>query len=131
GGIPGTHQSGRLEVLELDLDEVRQLQIVEEEIEKLVLGEREGEIVLALAVGTTLAAAAARAALGLRDLVADLVLLVARQHVVAHARVAPQAERRLAQALGADGDLLRALGLRDLARSQRILDRLADLALCA
>jgi len=105
----------RLEVLELDLDQVRQLQVVEEEIEKFVLGQREGEIVLALAVRAALAAAAASAALGLGDLVADLVLLIARQDVVAQARVAAKPEGGLAQALRADGDLLRALRFRDLA----------------
>ena len=119
----------RLQVLQLDLDQVRQLQVVEEQIEELVLGQREGEIVLALAVGTALAAASASAALRFGNLVADLVLLVARQHVVALARVAPEAEGGLAQALGADRDLLGALGLGDLARLERILDRLANLGL--
>ena len=75
------------------------------------------EIVLAFAVRAALAAATAAAALGLGDLVADLVLLVAGQHVVARAGVAAEREGGLAQALGADGDLLGALGLRDLARS--------------
>ena len=107
----------RLQVLELHLDQVRQLQIVEEQIEEFFLGQGEGELVLALAVGAALAAATASAALRLGDLVADLVLLVARQHIVALARVAAEREGRLAQALGADGDLLRAFGLRDLARS--------------
>src|SRR5581483_2257942 len=127
----GADGARRLEVLELHLDQVGQLEVVEEEIEELLLGEGEGKIVLALAVGAALAAAAARAALRLGNLVADLVLLVAGQHVVAHARVAAEAEGGLAQALGADGDLLGALGLGDLARAQRVLDGLADLRLCA
>ena len=129
GGEPGTRRLRRLQVLEPHLDQVRQLEIVEEEVEELFLGQGEGELVLALAVGAALAAATASAALRLGDLVADLVLLVARQHVVARARVAARRKRGLAQALGADGDLLGAFRLRDLARLQRILDGLADLRL--
>ncbi len=130
-GVAGARQLRRLQVLELDLDEVGQLQIVEEQVQELFLGEREGELVLALAVGTALAAAPAPAALGFGDLVADLVFLVARQHVVVLAGVAAEREGGLAQALRADGDLLRALGLGDLARLERVLDRLADLGLGA
>ena len=130
-GVAGARQLRRLQVLEPDLDEVGQLEVVEEQVEELFLGEREGELVLALAVGTALAAAPAPAALGLGDLVADLVFLVARQHVVALAGVAAKREGGLAQALRADRDLLRALGLRDLARLERVLDGLADLRLGA
>ena len=130
-GVAGTRQPRRLQVLEPDLDEVGQLEVVEEQVEELFLGEREGELVLALAVGAALAAAPAPAALGLGDLVADLVLLVAGQHVVVLAGVAAEREGGLAQALGADGDLLGALGLGDLARLERVLDRLADLGLGA
>ena len=132
GGEAGARQScGAFRSLSLTLIEVGQLQIVEEQVEELFLGEREGELVLALAVGAALAAAPAAAALRLGDLVADLVFLVARQHVVALAGVAAEREGGLAQALGADGDLLRAFGLGDLARLERVLDRLADLGLGA
>ncbi len=125
----GARHLGRLHVLQLDLDQVGQLEVVEEQVEELFLGEREGELVLAFAVVDALAAATAAAALRLGDLVADLVFLVAGQHVVARAGVAAEREGRLAQALGADGDLLGAFGLRDLARLQRVLDGLADLGL--
>ena len=128
-GEAGARHLGRLQVLELDLDQVGQLEIVEEQVEELFLGQREGELVLALAVVDALAAAPAAAALRLGDLVADLVLLVAGQHVVARAGVAAEREGRLAQALGADRDLLGALGLRDLARLQRVPDGLANLGL--
>ena len=80
---------GRLQVLELHLDQVRQLQVVEEQIEELVLREREGELILAFAVGTALAAASAASALRLGYLVADLVLLVAGKHVVAQPVLRP------------------------------------------
>ncbi len=74
----------RLQVLELGLDQVGQLQVLEEQVEEFVLGQREDEIVLALAVGAALAAATAAAALRrLADLVADRELLVAGQHEVA------------------------------------------------
>ena len=90
-GEAGARELRRLQVLELDLDQVRQLQIVEEQVEEFLLGQREGELVLALAVGAALAAAPAAAALRLGDLVADPVLLVARQDVVARAGVAARA----------------------------------------
>src|SRR5262249_36318004 len=76
-------------------------------------------------------AAAAAAARRLRDLVANLVLLVARQHIVAPAAVAAHREGRLAQALGADGDLLRPFRLRHPPGSRRVLDGLTDLGLGA
>jgi hypothetical protein len=44
---------------------------------------------------------------------------------------AAEREGGLAQALGADGDLLGALGLGDLARLERVLDGVADLGLGA
>ncbi len=108
----------RLEVLELDLDQVRQLQIVEEQVEEFFLGQREGEIVLALAVGAALAAAATAAALaasGSRRRPCTPRCPAARSR--AGPSCGPKTEGRLAQALGADRDLLGALGLRDLARS--------------
>ena len=129
GGEACPRRFRSLQVLQLDLDQIGQLQIVEEKIEELFLGQREGELVLSLAVRAAAAATATTAALRLRDLVADLILLVARQHVVVHAAIAAEAEGGLAQALGADGDLLRAFGLRHLARLERVLDGLADLGL--
>src|SRR5262245_13324756 len=105
---------GRLQVLQLHLDQVGELQVVEEEVEELLLGQGEGELVLALAVGAALAAAPA-AARGLRDLVADLVFLVAGQHVVAPACVAAERAGGLAQAPGAARHPPGAVGLGHLA----------------
>jgi hypothetical protein len=73
--------------------------------------------------------AAPAAAWRLGDLVADLVFLVARQHVVAPASVAAEREGGLAQALGANGDPLGAFRLGHPAGLERILDGLADLRL--
>src|SRR5262249_11031073 len=120
-----------LQILELHLDEVRQLQIVEEQVEELFLGQGEGELILTFAVGAALAATASATALRLGDFVADFVALIAGQHVIPLPRVAAEREVRLAQALGTDGDLLRAFGLGDLAGFERVFDRLANLGLGA
>src|SRR5690606_13830850 len=110
--------------------EVRKLQVLEEEIEELVLGKREDEIVLSLAVRARLASAAAStAALRLRDEIADLVVLVPRQDHVARAAVTAVRERWLAHALRANRDLLGAFDLGHLALLERVLDGLADVGL--
>ncbi len=124
GRIAGALRLWRPHVLDLGLDEVWQLQVLEEDVEELVLREREDEIVLAFAVGAGLAAAAsATTALRLRNEIADLIVLVARQHEVAVSAVAAVLERRLAHAFRADRDALRAFDLRYLALLQRILHR--------
>src|SRR5262245_30688220 len=128
-GKAGTGELRRLQILEFDLDQVRELQVIEEQVEEFLLRQRKGEFILAFAIRTALAASAAAPALRLGDLVADPILLVARQNVVAGAGVATQRKVGLAQTLGADRDLLGTLGFGDFARFQRFLDGLADLGL--
>ena len=127
---PARASLGAFRSLSLHLDQVRQLQVVEEEIEELFLGEGEGEFVLALAVRAALAAAAAAAALGLRDLVADLVLLVARQHVVAQPVLRPrpnEGSRRLLERMVTFSAPSASETLRDLSESS-IASRISALA---
>ena len=96
---PARANFGALRSLSLTLIRFGKLQIVEEQVEEFLLGQRECELVLALAIGTSLVAASSAATLWLGDLVADPVFLVARQHVVAGTGRAAEREIGLAQTL--------------------------------
>ena len=117
---------------ELRAREVGQLEVVEEVLHELFLGEVEDEVVLALAGVARLAAAAAAAAaaVGPLDAVAGHVFAVARMHGLALAAVAV-AEQRLAQVALGDVDVLAVLEVADAAAVDRAAHRLADLVLVA
>jgi hypothetical protein len=91
-------------LLEVGLDEVRKLQLLEQDVEIFIAAEGEAEIVLALAVGAAFAAAPAATTLRLRQLVAGDELLVAGMDVLAGAALAGMVEARLLDALAGDVD---------------------------
>ena len=126
GGIAGAPGLGELGVLQRRLDEVGQLQILEQEIEELLFRQREGEIVLAVAVLGALAAAAALPALRLVDAVAGDELLVAGQHPLAVAAAVGVVEHRLVDAVGRDRNRSALGGVADRALAHRLVDRLLD-----
>ena len=106
-GLPLGH------VGELGLDQVRQCQVFKEELHELFLGEREGEVVLALAAVAGLRAAAL-AALGTLDAIATHMVGVARVHHVAHAALAV-VEDGFADVLAGNSDVFRTLDIADVA----------------
>ena len=93
----------RLHRRDAPLGEVGKLQVVEKEIEKLVAGQHEAEIVLALpVVATGCAAASAGRPV---DRVAFDETLVAGQDVIVHAAFAGPPEAGFADTVGRDRDL--------------------------
>ena len=130
GGEAGAGRLGRFFVLDLGLQQIRQFQILEEHVQEFLLGEGEDEFVIALAVGTSVAAAGlAGRALG--DQVAGHEFLVAGRHAVTAAVIAGEAEGRLAHGLGADLDPLAAFDLGHPALLHGVAHRLADVGLGA
>src|SRR6185312_770182 len=112
----GARQLRRLGLLEPRLDQVRQFEILEEEIEELLLGKDELErVLLAAILGAGLAAAAALAGGRPLDRVADDEFLVAGDDVVAPAAGRGAVEHRLGDAAGRDRDFLAAVALTHLA----------------
>ena len=114
-------------VLQRLLDQIGQLEVLEEHVEELFLGQRELERVLARAVGAALAATAVTAALRARDFVATHIFLVARNDMVAAPGAPAVMENRLGDAARRDGDLLTMLDIGHFALTQRILHRPLDL----
>ena len=117
---------------QLRAHQVRQCQVLEEDLHELFAAQAEDEVVLAFALVAGLAAAAAlpAAALGSLDAVAAHELLVARVHDLAHAALAV-AEHGFGEVLLRDVDVLAALDVADAAAVDRPLHRLADLLLVA
>ena len=106
------------------LDQVRQLEVLEEDVEELVARKHEGEIVLALAVGRPLAAAApAGAARRLGDLVAGAEVLVAGQDPLAPATLGRVVEMRLLDAVGRHGDRFATVRVGYAALANRLIHR--------
>src|SRR3990167_2357172 len=85
--------------------QVRQRQVFKKELHELFLGQREGEVVLALPTVAGLRAAPARSALGPFDAVAAHMLCVAGVHRVSDAALA-MVEHGLADVLARYGDAL-------------------------
>src|SRR5690606_5736807 len=131
GGEAGAHGLGRAQVFQLRLDEVRQLEVVEKEVEELLPRQAENEIILAFPVGAAFLAPASGAAFRFPDDVSDLVLPVAGEHEVALARVRAEREARLTQSLRADADIFAPIDLGDLAAPQGVADGLTNLSLRA
>ena len=117
---------------ELRAGQVRQREVVEEDLHELFLGQVEDEIVLALAGVARLALPLPLPPPPLRplDAVAAHVLLVARMHDLARAALAV-AEHRLADVALRDVDVLALLDVADAAAVDRAPHRLADLLLVA
>ncbi len=126
GAVAGAATVERLVAGELALDQVGQLEPVEHELEELVLGELEDEIVDALAAVARLGAAATTAALRARDAVSGEELLVPRVHRRALA-AGTVMEDRLGDVVGGDRDLLAALDVGDAAPCDRIVELTAFL----
>jgi hypothetical protein len=114
---------------EAALIEIGQLQILEEQVEVFLRGQREAEIVVAPAVGAAFRAGAA-ASLGLGDLVAFKELLVAGHDVLAHP-AGRAAQLRLAHAAHRDRDFAALLQILDVAVLRIVVDRAADQGLGA
>ena len=113
--------------LQVGLDQVRQLQVLEEEVQELLAGQGEGELVLALAAVAGFLAAAAAAAGRLVDAVARGELLVAREDALPPSALGIVVEARLADALGRDRDRLAGADVGDLAVLQGLVDGVLDL----
>jgi hypothetical protein len=122
----GANGCRRAHVLELGLDEVRELQILEEQIEKFLLRQDEDEIILAMPVRRAMRAASASALGRFRDRIADDIALIAGKDEIARP-VSPQMEGGLVQALGADTDFLAAFDFGDLPALQRLIYRVANI----
>src|SRR6185503_2138743 len=108
--------------------EIRQLEVVEEDLHELVARQREDERVLAVALARLPLVAAAAAALRARDVVAGDELAVAGQHEFAIAAVA-EAERRFGNVLLRHADLAALLHVGELALADHLLDGVLDMRL--
>ena len=115
---------------QLRAHQVRQGQVLEEDLHEFFLAQRKDEIVLALALvaGLALSAALPAAALGPRDAVAGDEVLVARVHDLAHPALAVAEDGFADVALG-DMDVFATLDVADAAAVDGALHRLADLLL--
>ena len=114
------------------LDEVRQLQVFEKDIEKLVLRQRELEIVLSLAaIACVFTLAAARSLGWLFNLVPGGEFLVSGMHRFARAFFAVMGKARFSSRLRRDRDFLALVDFLHGAVAQRLVHRFLDLRLGA
>lgn len=111
--LPARHRE------QVRLHEARQFEIVEEVLHEFVARQLEHEVVLPFAVVARLTAAAARAALRARNLVAAHVVLVAGVHVFTTA-ARPVPEGWLRDVLARNRDALRALDILDATIAHRV-----------
>ena len=113
-GLAGPPRLGHLGLLQRPLDEVRQLEILEEDLQELVARQHEGEAVLSLAIRHALPSPAPAGAFPrLLDVVARTEGLVAGQHVLATTAMGRVVEGRFADAVGRHGDIAAAIDLGD------------------
>ena len=117
-GIAGALDALALGLRELALGEIRQFEIVEEQIDELVAGEHEAERVLAVAFAR--AAVLARRPGRTRKIVALDELLVPGQHHVARSAFA--AETRLVHAVERDSDFAALQDILDVPVLRGLLD---------
>src|SRR5271154_2067290 len=108
------------------LRQVREFQVLQEEIDEFVAREGEAEIVLPFTVGAAFGAATAGAALWAGDCVAFDILLVAWQQVVTQATRGTAMERRFVHALCGECDLARLISILDAPARRAFVHRLAD-----
>src|ERR1700722_7762878 len=108
------------------LRQIRQLQVFQEQVDELFARQSEAEIVLPLAVRTTLRAAAALTTLRAGDGIAFDVLLVAWQQMIAHAARGATVERRLVHALRGQGDLACLIRIFNGTSGRALVHSLAD-----
>src|SRR5690606_24741713 len=111
------------------LDQVGQLQVLEHEVQELLLGDLEHEVVQALpaVAGLALTATATFLAVGARDAVAAHELPVARMHTDLPTALAVMQDGLVDVATG-DGDLFAVLHVGYRATAHGLLDSLLDMA---
>ncbi len=122
--MTGAHQRETVGGFHLLAQQIRQFQIVEEYVEKFLLGQRELKAVLAFASLGGFRAAFAALALRPLDPVALLVFLVSRQHMVTLAMRGRGPDLRLLQPVGFHPDTILAAQIADAALAGCFADRL-------
>src|SRR5690606_36662000 len=125
----GAHRLEAVGPGDVALDQVGQLQVFEHEVQELLLGDLEHEVVQALpaVAGLALAATATFLAVGARDAVAAHELPVARMHADLPAALAVMQDGLVDVATG-DGDLFAVLHVGYRATAHGLLDSLLDMA---
>ena len=127
GGVAGAPGLEGSHVLQAGLYQIGQLQILEEEIEKLFARKVEGEVVFALALVAGVLATGAGAAGRPGDAITGRELLVSGIGAFALAAARFHAEARLANALGGNRDLLVGPDIVDRTVLKRLVDGFLDL----
>src|SRR5690606_37920474 len=126
-GVSGPTPGDRGDLLEVGLDEIRKLQVLEEDVEELLARQSELELVLAIAAIARLAAAAAPALGRLLHAVADDELLVPGKDALTVTPGRGVAKLRLADSLRRDGNGLAIGRIRDAAVADGAVHHLLDL----
>ncbi len=112
----------RLNFLQVLLDQIRQFEVLEINVEEFIAGQGKGEGVFAFAVIRRLLAAFARALRRFLDFIARREVLVAGKYLLPISAGRRVVEPRLRDPLRRDGDRFAFVDIRDAA----VLDRIAD-----
>ena len=120
------HPAKRLGVHHPALCQIRKFEILQEQVDKLVAGQRKPEIILPVPVRTALAPGTTATAGRTGNRIPRHIFLVAGQQVVPKSAASAAAERRLVHALGRKRDLSRFVRVLDAPAGGAFVHRFAD-----